>query len=442
MILLQEYLDLLKPLLAFKSVSTDTGFSGEMEKTAAWLKDLLEGRGFAVELWRDEKINPVVYARYEVSAEAPTTLVYGHYDVQPAHKEDGWQSEPFELHRREKRLYGRGVVDNKGQVLIHIATVLKLIESDELAHNVIFLIEGNEETGSTELGTVLKRYRDKLACEHILVSDGAIPYRPTIEASLRGGCNLKIRYTTATNNLHSGIYGGGVPNAALELSRLVASFYDEQHRVTIPGFYDGVTPTAEQRATAHDLYMGDKRLKAVTGVKQPLTEPGYDFGAAVGLRPTLQVSGITGGYTGQGFANIIPATAEVRLNVRIVAPQDSVKVYELIAKTVKGRTPSYVDYEITLDMPNAPVYLAIDTPAVKHVRSLLEQAYGTEPALSYSGGSIPIVGELQGLLKVDPLLINLGNDDCNMHGVDENFEIGLLEKGLTFSELFFSQPPK
>jgi acetylornithine deacetylase/succinyl-diaminopimelate desuccinylase-like protein len=443
MSLLEDYLELLEPFIGFRSVSTDPSFAEALKQTADWLGGMFERHGFRVEHWAAAGLNPVVYARYAVEATAPTVLVYGHYDVQPAARSDGWQTDPFKLRRRQERLYGRGVVDNKGQVLIHIATVLELIAAGRLAYNVIFLIEGNEETGSTGLATLLRQHKTDLSCDHVLVSDGEIPYRPAIEASLRGGFNVKLRYTTASNNLHSGIYGGGVPNAAQELSRLLGSLYDDHYRVTIPGFYDDVeSVSAKQQAAAKALYVGDKRLQEVTGVKRPLTEPGYEFGAAVGLRPTLQVTGLKAGYIGEGFANIVPASAEAWINVRLTAHQKTAAVYRLIEEAVATRTPEYVSWEMDQDMANEPIQLATDTPLVHHTQRLLQEAYGVETVFLHSGGSIPIVQELRELLETDPLLVALGNDDCNMHGVDENFDLDLLKKGLDFSQRFFSQPLK
>ncbi|HUC87473.1 MAG TPA: M20/M25/M40 family metallo-hydrolase [Candidatus Saccharimonadales bacterium] len=439
---LDTYKQLLAEFVAFPSISTDSAYSSEITKTAGWLVKLLEGHGFAAETWSAPGINPVVYGRYEVSdPKAATILVYGHYDVQPADEADGWQSAPFSLAERHNRLFGRGVVDNKGQILVHIATVAELIKSKQLAHNIIFLIEGNEETGSTGLSKLLQDHHEQLISDHILISDGEIPYRPTIEASLRGGFNLRIHYRTAKTNLHSGIYGGGIPNAAQELSQLLGSLYDSHKRLTVPGFYDDVDAiTSKQTAATEQLFVGKDRLQEITGAQSTLHHRDYPYGIATSLLPSLEVSGVQSGYTGAGFANIIPAEAEARLNVRIVASQRTHKVYSLLEDYIHKQTPAYVDCEVEMDMACEPIKLVIDSPIVTHTRKLLHQAYGKQPLFAYSGGSIPIVSDFKALFGKDCLLVNLGNDDCNMHGIDENFEIGLLEKGLAFSQLFFSQP--
>ena len=210
--MIEEYKKLLKEYVSIKSISTDENYAGEMKRMVSWLSDLLKKNSFKVELLPGKKTNPVLFAEYIQSNKLETVLVYGHYDVQPGEKEDGWKSEPFTLTERAGRLYARGVVDNKGQNLIHIVTVLNLIKEGKLKYNVKFLIEGNEETGNADMRNILMKHKAKLKTDHIIVSDGEIAGNtPTIEASLRGGFNMKVTFTTAKNNLHSGLCGGAVP---------------------------------------------------------------------------------------------------------------------------------------------------------------------------------------------------------------------------------------
>lgn len=438
---LRYYQQLLEPLIAFKSISTDPAYLDEINKTADWLAALFAKNGFTTALWRHGNSNPVVYARYNIDQPAARTiLVYGHYDVQPAARTDGWACDPFTLQERGDRLYGRGVVDNKGQTLIHIATVLKLIESNELAHNVIFLIEGDEESGSVGMREIVKHHQSDLTCDHIVVSDGEIPYRPIIEVGLRGSIDLEIVYRTAKNSLHSGLYGGGVPNAAQELSNLLAGFYDRKQKITIPGFYDGVDPiTKDQQAASEALFTGIARFKEITGIEKPLTPEGYDFLVATGLLPTLQVTGLESGYTGDGFATIIPAEARANINIRSVSSQNPDRLFKAVTKAIRDRTPEYVNFEINGDVTCDAMKLETDTPALRHVQSLLKQAFGQTPLLSYCGGSMPVMIDFKNTLGQEPLLVSLGNNDCNMHGVDENFSKELLLKGLAFSNLLFSR---
>src|SRR6185369_1034482 len=225
------YKDLASEIIKFKSISTDPGCVGELKKTADWLKKLFLANKFKVDTWILGDSNPVVFASYELSAkDAETVLIYGHYDVQPAEKSDGWSADPFTLREGKGRLYGRGIVDNKGQFLVHVATVLNLIKRKELKYNVKFILEGNEETGSPNLGKIIESHKKELKSDLIIVSDGEIAGdTPTVEASFRGSFSTTVKYVTAKNNLHSGIYGGAVPNAAYELTKLVSKIYDNKN---------------------------------------------------------------------------------------------------------------------------------------------------------------------------------------------------------------------
>ncbi|MEK7595065.1 MAG: M20/M25/M40 family metallo-hydrolase [Patescibacteria group bacterium] len=433
-----NYLKMLGEFVSFRSVSTDRSYIEEIEKTVFWLKQLFEAADFKVEIFKGLETNPVVFASINNNSKE-TILVYGHYDVQPALKEDGWDGEPFKVEEKNGRLVARGVVDNKGQILIHIFTVLKLIKEGKLKYNVKFLIEGNEETSNPEIGEIIKKNKGKLISDYILVSDGeVVSGKPTIEYSLRGGCNLTLKFKTANNNLHSGIYGGAVPNAAYELSKFLAKLFDKDNKVAIPGFYKGVDKiTSEQVKNNSVLFQGKKSLFSSTGVKALLTEVGIDFHTQTGLRPTLQVTGIKTGYTGEGYANIIPATAEARINFRTVVSQKEEVALKAFKDFANKNVPKYVDYEISHSVPYGSVKIDISSQKVKEVKKLLKDAFQEEVLVKPVGGGIPVVLDFKEILGVDTLLVSLGNDDCNMHGANENFNIELLEKGLKFSEAFF-----
>ena len=437
----ETYKTLLKEYISFKSISTDKKFAGEMTKTANWLVKTLKSYGFKAELWHGKVCNPIVYASYIVDPKLETILIYGHYDVQPAEKSDGWKSDPFTLTDNGKKLIARGIVDNKGQNLIHIVAIGELIRTKKLKYNVKFMIEGNEETANPEIPSIIKKYKKALASDHIIISDGEIQGNsPTIEASLRGGFSLTVTYTTAKSNLHSGLYGGAIPNAAHELTKLIASLYDKNNVVTIPNFYKGVTKPDKATLVRHkNMHGTGKEIMKTAGVTAITTEQGLDFYTQTGLRPTIQATGIKTGYIGDGYANIIPAQAEARLNVRVVSPQDPQKVYKLIETYIKNHAPKQVKVNITHTEFNQPISIDITAPKVEEVRELLRTAYKKEPVVKYVGGSIPIVADFKSLLAIDTMLVSLGNDDCNMHGLDENFTIDLIKKGLTFSTQFFGK---
>lgn len=441
----EKYKKLLGEYVAFKSISTDDAFKYEMLKTASWLTETLQNYGFKAKLLKGKFCNPIVFAEYVVDKKFETVLIYGHYDVQPAERNDGWQSDPFKLteigngNKIKNKLLARGVVDNKGQNLIHIIAIGELIKQGKLKYNVKFMIEGNEETANPDIPTIVAKNKKLLQSDYIMISDGEIQgSSPTIEASLRGGFSMTVTYTTGKTNLHSGLFGGAIPNAAHELTKLVASLYDKNNRVVIPGFYDGLKAIDTVTKNAHvKLHGNGKHITKLAGVQVLCTEKGCDFYTQTGLRPTIQATGIKTGYIGDGYANIVPAMAEARLNVRVVSPQNPAKVFEAIKKYIKNHAPKHVAVNITHTEFNEPIMVDINNEKVREVRTLLKKVYKKEPIVKYVGGSIPIVADFKSLLGVETLLVSLGNDDCNMHGIDENFTVDLIKKGLDFSTEFF-----
>ncbi|MEI6316405.1 MAG: M20/M25/M40 family metallo-hydrolase [bacterium] len=436
----ETYIKLLKEYVSFKSISTDMAYKGEINKTVEWLDHVLTEYGFTVEIWPGKVSNPVVYASLVVSPELPTVLIYGHYDVQPGALEDGWKSNPFELAMRNGRLYARGVVDNKGQNLIHIVTVGELHKARKLAYNVKFMIEGNEETSNPEIPELVKKMKDKLTADHVMISDGEITGNsPTIETSLRGGFNMTVTLTTGITNLHSGLFGGAVPSSSYELTKILSGLFDKNNKVTIPGFYTDAPIISNATKNSNKKIQSEKDILKIAGVKSLLAEKGLDFFTQTGLRPTIQITGIKTGYIGEGYANIVPAQAEARLNIRLTGTQKPNFIFAQIVKYLKDNTPKYAKIEISRSDFSHPVFLNVDRPESMHVRKLLKEAYGKEPIVKYVGGGIPIVSDFKNILKKETLLVSFGNDDCNMHGLDENFRVDLVKKGLEFSKLFFSK---
>lgn len=433
------YFSLLKEFLSFKSISTDPAYLPEIKKTADWLQNLFTSNGFFVEIWEGKHTNPVVFASYVQDPSLKTVLVYGHYDVQPAQKTDGWFNDPFEVLEKDNRLYARGAVDNKGQVLIHIATVLDLIKNGSLRYNVKFLVEGNEETSNPEIGEFIEQYKVKLASDYILVSDGEIIGRnPVVEFSLRGGFNCKLTYKTAQNNLHSGMFGGIVPNAAQELAGFLSKVISSDYKVKIPDFYDKVDEIPKDIEENNKKLTNDKEFKKSAGVNKLFKQKNYSIYSQVGLIPTVTPTGFKSGYIGEGFSNIVPNTAEVRLNFRTVASQNNAELIEQFKTFVQKNTYDYIEYELTFNEPYDPIKIDISSPKVEEVKNMLNKAFGKPTLAKPVGGGIPVVSDFKTHLGVDALLVALGNEDCNMHGVNENFDIDILQKGLKFSNMFFT----
>jgi acetylornithine deacetylase/succinyl-diaminopimelate desuccinylase-like protein len=434
------YKKLLQKYVSFQSISTDSAFLAEMQKTVSWLTKIVEDYGFRVEIWKGKQSNEVVFAEYIQDPKLETILVYGHYDVQPADLKDGWGSDPWNLRETKGRLVARGVVDNKGQNLIHIVAIGDLIRKKNLGYNIKFLIEGNEETGNPDMQDIVRKNKAKLQADYIIISDGEIVGdSPTIEASLRGGGSFDLIFKTGKTNLHSGLFGGAVPNAAHELQKFLANLYDKENKVAIPGFYDDVDPVTPLQKKNNKNLATEKEILKNAKTKILLPEKGMDFYSQVGLRPTIQVTGMMSGYMGEGFANIVPCEARAKVNVRLVASQNPKKVFSLIEQYIKKNVPNYIECSMKVEKSYDPIKLDIGGEKVKEVRKLLEQSYGKKVKIKYVGGGVPIVSDFKRILGKDTLLVSLGNDDCNMHGVDENFKIDLIKKGLQFSSEFFAK---
>ncbi|HKB88826.1 MAG TPA: M20/M25/M40 family metallo-hydrolase [Patescibacteria group bacterium] len=436
-----NYKKLLAEFVSFKSVSTDPKYLDEIEKTVLWLKNLLSENKFEVKIIKGKNSNPLVFGSFNVSKKLKTVLIYGHYDVQPANKEDGWKSDPFTVYEKGRKLIARGIIDNKGQILAHIVTVVQLIKEGKLAYNVKFLIEGNEETGNDGMATLMLKNRNLLKCDVVLVSDGELTNnKPTIEVSLRGGFNCTLTYKTGKSNLHSGIWGGVVPNAATELSKFLSKLTNADNSIAFKEFYRGMDKvTKKQIENNVNLVKEGGDIKKLAGVNKLIFPKNVDFYSQTGLYPTLQVTGINAGYTEIGYANIVPFKAEAKINVRLVASQRPEVIAKALAKFIKANTPKHVDYSLSFNGMHRPVKVNSKNEFMETAIKTLNNVYKTKVNYKNVGGAIPFVGDVKKILGVDTLLIPLVNEDCNMHGTDENFDIDLAQKALEFSQAFLSK---
>lgn len=437
---MDEYRKLLPEYIANQSVSTDASYRDGIIDTVEWLKKLFEEHNFKVTII-DGYDNPVVVAHYEVDPTLQTCLIYGHYDVQPAEGQEGWLSEPFQVVEREGRIFCRGAIDNKGQNLVHIVSIFDLIKQGKLGYNIKFMLEGNEETGSPNMERLIREQKDALKADFTMISDGEMSGdAPAIEVGFRGGFNLTLTVTTSNTDLHSGLYGGASPSSAHELANLLAKIYDDKQRITIPGFYDGVDEiTPEMLENDANIPFSKEEYERISGTKALLMEPGYDFYTQTGLRPTIQVTGIQTGYTGEGYRNSIPAKATAKINFRLVLRQEPEKVVEKFKKWVEQQLPAYVDSYIEMTDPYVGIKLDIKNPFVEKAFAVAEQAYGQKPVYKYVGGGIPIVTLFHDEMGIPSVLVPFANEDCKMHAANENFNVTLIEKGLAFSHAFFTR---
>lgn len=436
----KTYKKLLEKFISFKSISTSSEYEDNINKTVDWLEELFEDNGFEVKIIRGYD-NPVITASFEVDADLDTALIYGHYDVQPAQKSDGWDSEPFELTQRDGRLYGRGVVDNKGQVLVHMATIFDLIKKNELKYNIKFILEGNEETGSPNIKQAIKDYKDLLDCDFVMISDGEITAdHPTIEAGFRGGFNATVKIQTSDKELHSGLYGSASPSASGEMVDFLELIHDEDNSVSIDGFYEDVDEIDEQILDLHEQIPFDMdEYEELSGTKALLTEDDYDFYTQTGLRPAIVITGLQAGYVGDGYRNSIPAEAMAKINFRLVKSQDPEDMAELFNEFVEDNMPEYVDYEIDVASPYEGIKLDLANKYVESAKKYLTDAFGVDALVKFCGGGLPIVTHFDAVLGVPQVLAPLGNEDCAMHAANENYNLDVLEKALDFSYKFWSK---
>ncbi len=437
--LLQTYQKILREFISFPSISTDSNFVSALRQTADFLQRLFQQHGFDCQ--RIEGYgNPMIVARYIVDPSFKTCLIYGHYDVQPANQDDGWASDPFAVVEKDGRLIARGIIDNKGQVLVHMATIFDLISAESLGYNVVLFLEGNEETGSPAMEQFVRDHRQLLQADFALISDGEISGgHPIIEAGFRGGFNSTLTVKTGHTDLHSGIYGGASPNAAFELSKFLAQLFDDNNRVTIVNFYDQVDEISVELRKQNKMipFQFDEHQKT-TGNKALVNEPEHDFYTQVGLRPTIQITSLSSGYMGEGYRNGIPYQASVKINFRLVKNQQPDIIVQQFQEHVRLFFPQHVEIDLVINDPYEGIKLNLDNDYVVKAKNVLEQVFGKQVFFKYSGGGLPIVTYFDQILSIPQVLVPLANEDCNMHAVNENFELEQLEKSLEFSRIFFS----
>lgn len=424
-------------LVSLKSVSADPTCQEDIKKTAELLRDDLQNDGFTAQLF-EGYANPIVYGECIVDPLLETALIYGHYDVQPASKEDGWDSDPFELIEKNGKLYGRGIMDDKCQLLIHIIALSQLIKENKLGYNIKCIFEGNEEVGSPAIENFIKDHKELLKCDFVMISDGEMTGgKPTIELGNRGVINATLTVKTAENDLHSGLYGGIAPNAIDELSIFISGLYDKDNKITIPGFYDDV----DEIDKSMSLPFSREEYQKNTGAKVLKTEKDVDFYTQSGQRPSIEITGIQAGYTGEGYKNSIPRMAKAKINIRLVKSQEPGKIEELFKEYIKKTLPDYVEYELSFEQATSPVRINADNKFVEKAEKVLERIFGERPVHRYVGGTEPVVVFFDQILGVSQVLVPFANEDGAMHGINENFNLANIEKGLQFSTDFFSKKP-
>lgn len=426
-------LDLLSEFLRFRSVSTKPECAREMRDCAEWLSALLRHGGFQAEV-AETGGHPAVLARGPEAPGKPTVLIYGHYDVQPEEPVELWTSPPFEPSIRNKRIFARGATDNKGQILAHILGAVHLLSQEgALPVNLIFLIEGEEEVGSTHLDDFIRARRNDLRCDIIAISDTGMIAEgyPTLTQSLRGIAAMEVFLRGPATDLHSGIFGGAVMNPATALVRLLASLHDSRGRIAVPGFYDDVVKLdAAEREALAALPVSEADYQRETGVLLLSGEEGFSTVERIGIRPTAEINGLTSGYQGEGTKTVLPSTASAKLTFRLVPNQKPDRALNLVEIHFQNLLPPGVEMEIVRGHGGMPYALDLKSPWCGAALRALEQTFGRPAALMREGGSIPIVQYFRDLLGSDTLLLGLAAPDCKAHAPDENFPLENFEAGI------------
>ena len=425
--------------LRFPSVSTDEAHREDVAQCAHWLVEKLTAIGLEAKLMPTPG-HPVVWAKNKHQPGRRTVMIYGHYDVQPPDPLELWDSPPFDPVLKNGYVFARGSTDNKGQILAHILGVQETLEKDgELPVNLHFVIEGEEEIGSGNLGNFLTQNKDALACDVIVVSDTGMVARgtPTLSYGLRGVTALEIKITGSKMDLHSGMFGGAVANPITALAQLLATLHDKEGRIAIEGFYDKVKPLEDwEREAWRKLPIdGDKEILGETGSPDLYGEKGYSTLERLWARPTAEINGIGGGYQGPGTKTVIASHAFAKITFRLVPNQDGKAILELAKKHLRAHCPPGVTLEIT-DGHSGPWYLTDPHSAVGQAaqRALRDAFDGKEPALIREGGSIPITSQFRTILGVETLLLGLALADCRAHSPNENFPLENFDAGIRLNK--------
>jgi len=435
-----RFLEELFELLKIPSVSADPAFKDDVFEAAEFVRARLEDAGADYTEVCPTEGYPIVYGEKIIDAEAPTVLVYGHYDVQPADPYELWDTPPFEPVIRNGAIYARGASDDKGQMYMHIKALELMLATDALKCNVKFMIEGEEEVGSASLGQFVKDNKERLSADVVLISDTALisMEHPSITVGLRGLAYMEVKVKGPNRDLHSGIYGGAVANPANVLGEMIAKLRDEDKRIRIPGFYDKVNElSAEERAAMAEIPFDLEAFKSELDIPEVEGEKGYSTIERTSIRPALDVNGICGGYTGEGAKTIIPSEASAKISMRLVPHQRSEEISVLFEKYIRSIAPPSVRVEVKTLHGGEPVVTPIDSVAYRAASKAMESTFGKKPIPYRSGGSIPIVPMFEELLGLKSILMGFGLDTDAIHSPNEHFGLVNFFKGIETIPYFY-----
>ncbi len=435
-----RYIEELLELLRIPSVSADPKYKEACFATAEAVSHKMKDAGLDnVEIMSTPGF-PVVYGEKMIDKNLPTILVYGHYDVQPADPLNLWHSPPFEPIIKDEKIFARGACDDKGQMFMHVKALEIMLENNALPCNVKMIVEGEEEVGSDNLGEFIAKYKEKLACDVVLVSDTSIIANdvPSVTVGLRGLCYMEVEVTGPNRDLHSGVYGGAVPNPINALCEMIAKMKDENDYITIEKFYDDVIELSENERKAMneapfslDDYKRDLKLADIRG------EKGYTTLERTSIRPTIDVNGIWGGYIGEGAKTVLPSKAFAKISMRLVPNQSSEKIAKLFEDYFIKIAPPSVHVSVKAHHGGEPVVTPTDSVAYKAAEKAMETTFGKKPIPQRGGGSIPIVALFEAELNAKTVLMGFGLDSDDIHSPNEHYGIFNFLKGIETIPYFY-----
>ncbi len=441
-----RFLNELLEILRIPSVSADSKYAADVKKTAAFVADKLKAAGADNVEVCETAGHPIVYGEKFVDDKLPTVLVYGHYDVQPPDPVELWHSPPFEPvikqteEHPEGAIYARGACDDKGQMYMHVKAFESMMQTNTLTCNVKFMIEGEEEVGSANLGTFIKANKEKLKADVVLVSDTSMIANdtPSIDVGLRGLAYMEVEVVGPNRDLHSGVYGGAVANPATILCQMIASLHDENNHITIPGFYDDVIKVSEaDRAEMAKAPFNLEAYKKDLAIDEDWGEKGYSAVERTSIRPTLEVNGIWGGYIGEGSKTVLPSKANAKISMRLVPGQNSHKISDLFKAHFESIAPAYVKVKVTAHHGGEPVLTPTDSIEFKAASKAMETTFGKTPIPTRGGGSIPIIALFETELGIKSLLMGFGLDSDALHSPNEKYGLFNYYKGIETIPYFY-----
>lgn len=436
----ERFLDELFELIRIPSISSIPAHKPDMYKAAEkWKEILLAAGADKAEIYETEG-NPVTYGEKMIDANAPTVLVYAHMDVMPVDPLELWNTEPFEPVIKDGKIWARGADDDKGQGFMHAKAFEYMVKNNKLKCNVKFMIEGEEEIGSPSLPKFCEENKELLKADIILVSDTSMiaPDIPSITTGLRGLSYWQLEVTGPNKDLHSGIFGGAVANPINVLAKLIADVLDENGRVTIPGFYDDVLEISDaERAKMAEAPFNEEEYKKSLDVKELQGEKGFSTNERTGIRPTFDICGIWGGYTGEGAKTVLPSKATAKISCRLVSNQKHEKIGELFKSYIESVAPKSVKVKVEY-LHGGPSYVCpIDLPAYKAAERAYTEVYGKVPVPVRSGGSIPIIASFEEILGIKSVLVGFGLGEDAIHSPNENYPLEQFFNGITTIPLFY-----